>query len=192
MPDDNEIDPTNLRTCILVITRNKHAEILTIRDNGEFRLPRIEIPRWERPAPHLTREADARWGIEAICLFRSKLIDQPAVDCDSFCYALEARTVRETAHADAVWLSVGEALGCSAMAVGDAGFCAPPFAKREDIRAAKWSHDLSAPVGLKSSLPGLRIDCQSMRYASLDRGHNTPWVPTFPFSIPNLCGSRVV
>jgi hypothetical protein len=121
MQNSNEIDPTNLRTCILVITRNKHAEILTIRDNGKFRLPRIEIPRWERPASHLTREADARWEIEAICLFRSKLIGQPAVDCDSFCFAIEARTVRETAHADTVWLSVGEALGCSAMAVGDAG-----------------------------------------------------------------------
>src|SRR3954468_5040584 len=56
-------------SCPLVITRDHDAEILLDRRGGGMRLPRVEVPRWQRLAPHIRAIVRSEWGIEVVCRF---------------------------------------------------------------------------------------------------------------------------
>jgi phosphotransferase family enzyme len=52
----------------LVVPRKAGSEILVMEEAGGFSLPDVEIPKWERIAPHITRALKNRWNLEGYCL----------------------------------------------------------------------------------------------------------------------------
>lgn len=93
--------------CALIITRHAHSELLVVTNGEDFVLPRVEIPRWERAAPHLVSQVRKHWGIEAICLFSPQIHPQEAVSGPRY-YALEAREGKLPLREGAAWIPAGE------------------------------------------------------------------------------------
>lgn len=105
-----EIPTPEVRTvsCALVVTRRAHGEVLLLGSESGYRLPFIEIPRRERPAPHINDAARRLWGIESVCLFAANAASSPpAVDARR-CYVLEARGCIPASGQDVIWIPVAD------------------------------------------------------------------------------------
>jgi hypothetical protein len=74
-----------MAACRLVLTRNAHSELLLVENCSDFHLPAVEIPRWERAAPHLTSHVLSRWGVKAVVLFHVRS-ESVASDSGEVCY----------------------------------------------------------------------------------------------------------
>ena len=55
--------------CRMLIERRNGSEILLIATGHGLSLPAVEIPRWERVAPHVINALKEIWNVEAYCLF---------------------------------------------------------------------------------------------------------------------------
>jgi hypothetical protein len=53
----------------VILLRGKNLEVLLGSNGTHWYLPEVEIPRWQRPAEHLTAALRATCGIDAISLF---------------------------------------------------------------------------------------------------------------------------
>jgi hypothetical protein len=94
-----------LVSCHLIITRDAHSEILLLREGSSLCLPCIEIPMWERAAPHLFSTVRQLWGIDAICLFNADIGNNESNPSDVRCYVLEAVHPGSVPKAGGVWVS---------------------------------------------------------------------------------------
>ena len=108
------IEPPGTETvsCTLVITRNGHSEILVIRDGPDVYLPSVDIPMWERAAPHLNSLVRKQWGVDAICLFNSQTDNIESDASAARYYVLEAIHTGPILKTGAAWVttaSIGSA-----------------------------------------------------------------------------------
>jgi hypothetical protein len=55
--------------CCPIILRHDDSEVLLLERNGRFSLPRLEIPRWQRSAPHLILAVQRTLGVDIVCRF---------------------------------------------------------------------------------------------------------------------------
>jgi len=76
-------------TCHLVVTRAGNTEVLLLDYGVSRRLPTVEIPEWERPAPHLTRWIKQNWGAQTVCLFQVSSEHSVHGSFETRCYVLE-------------------------------------------------------------------------------------------------------
>lgn len=60
---------TETVVCYSITLRRNDSEVLLIEHDGRFSIPVIEIPRWQRVAPHLVEQVRKMWGLKAICRF---------------------------------------------------------------------------------------------------------------------------
>ena len=106
--------------CALVVTRRAHREVLLVGSEMEYRLPSLEIPRWERPAPHINDNVKRFWGIESVCLFAASAACGSGSEGARRCYVLEARAFGPASRDDSTWISVGDLRSSCATVVKDA------------------------------------------------------------------------
>jgi hypothetical protein len=95
-------------SCALVITQRNHGEILVLGDKPPYRLPSVQIPRWERPAPHINEAVRRLWGIESICLFAAEATSDSGTADRGRCFVLEARGSGACAGRRCFWMRVGD------------------------------------------------------------------------------------
>ena len=62
--NNNEVDLYRI-----VLFSSCSDRVLVIPDNGRLLLPSISVPRYQRPAEHLTASLESKWAQRAICLF---------------------------------------------------------------------------------------------------------------------------
>lgn len=67
--NEDRVEHTETLLCHLVLIRHHNAEVLLLNKEDRFLVPKLKIPRWRRPAPHLVAGVRRRWGIDAICRF---------------------------------------------------------------------------------------------------------------------------
>jgi len=53
----------------IVLFSSCSERVLVIPDNGRLLLPSISVPRYQRPAEHLTASLESKWAQRAVCLF---------------------------------------------------------------------------------------------------------------------------
>jgi hypothetical protein len=63
------VDEPDRQIYRLIVIRRDASEILLLEDGAGCCLPSVAIPPRQRVALHLTAEVNARWGLEAHCLF---------------------------------------------------------------------------------------------------------------------------
>lgn len=67
--NENHVDRAETLLCHLVLTRNHDRYVLLLKKGGGFSVPKLEIPRWQRVAPHLVTAVRRLWDVDAICRF---------------------------------------------------------------------------------------------------------------------------
>jgi hypothetical protein len=108
-----------LVSCHLIITRDAHSEILLVQEGSSLRLPRVEIPMWERAAPHLISTVRELWGVDAICLFNADIGDNDSKPTNVRCYVLEAMYLGAVPKGGGVWVSTEARDAAGLRSMGD-------------------------------------------------------------------------
>lgn len=152
--------------CSLILTRRANSQLLLLQDGPLFRLPRVEIPMWERAAPHLISYVYKQWGIEAICLFSPQIESLEVEMSESRYYVLEAMTVEESLERGVGWMSAEDAtwerlaLVTESVAVRAAMSQAKAYDDGEipgTFVRSGWFNELTAWIELQLSPCGLRL-----------------------------------
>jgi len=89
--------------CKLVVMRAGKTQVLLMEDGAASRLPTFEIPKWERPAPHLTRWMKQNWGAQTVCLFQASPEESVHCSFETPCYVLEVVDSDWTPRAGMHW-----------------------------------------------------------------------------------------
>jgi hypothetical protein len=160
-------------SCALVVTRRAHREVLLLGKGTEYHLPSIEIPRRERPAPHINDAVRRLWGIESVCLFAANA-NTGSAGAARRCYVLEARDVGCANRRDSNWISVGD-LRCDRWLAGeDAMTLKSALAEAETFQAGEdlshfvrsgWFEEVTAWVRQRVSHHGWLLGERWTQYA---------------------------
>jgi Phosphotransferase enzyme family len=158
--------------CRLIITRNAHSELLIVQDGDDFQLPMVDIPKWERAAPHLTSQVFNRWGVKAICLFSAQSERLEYRTHDMRCYVLEAVEGKQALTNGAIWIGAKEVAATSEFS-GDAVFQrtlaqAKSFNKggsAETFVRSGWLDDLNSWMQARLSIRGWRLTGEWTQFA---------------------------
>ena len=95
-------------SCRLIVTRAGNSQVLVMRNGASVGLPSVEIPEWERAAPHLTGLIRENWGARTICLFRAGVEDIKECSSQTRYYVLEALDTDWTPPREMAWHPAGE------------------------------------------------------------------------------------
>jgi len=106
-PPNATSQPSNTETVHsrLILTRNGISEVLLVIEGSHLSLPRVELPKWERPAPHLVAHAREQWQLDAIGLFAQQTVNGVSELAERF-YVLESRQNSGSPPEGVVWYPI--------------------------------------------------------------------------------------
>src|SRR6516225_775997 len=130
-----QLESTSTILCRLIILRYSNSEALMIEQGGRHAIPSVDIPRWQRAAPHIVPAVLSRCNVLAICRFAVG-VQNPEHECHYF--VLDAVDSSQPATGGTVWVPVGNiAWADSESRIGQEAFY-------EALRQAR-SYDMAEP-----------------------------------------------
>ena len=91
--------------CCPIILRLNDSEVLLLEHDGRFSLPNLEIPRWQRSAPHLIREVRRSLGVDVICRFS---FGTDPYDAPLRYFVLDVLKLKPRVADNAAWVAIEE------------------------------------------------------------------------------------
>jgi hypothetical protein len=161
-------------SCALIVTRRDHTEVLLVGRGKEHCLPSIEIPRRQRPAPHINDNLKQVWGVESVCLFAAGASSDPDAEGTRRCYVVEALGSGPASRHDSTWTSVRDLRSGCLLGVNDTRTLISALKKAEAFEADKaashfvrsgWIEDVTAWVREQVSRRGWLLGERWTQYA---------------------------
>jgi hypothetical protein len=161
-----ELQTTETVSCGLIIMRHDDSQVLLLRADDSYCLPRVEIPRRQRAAPNLLPKVRGNWGVEAICRFSLPVEGISADGAERRYFVLDALNSECIADGETAWVLVGDIdwANFDSIVVRDRVYAAIAQAKAHDAGEAPgifvrtgWFSEVTAWVQSQLDAERLRL-----------------------------------
>ena len=168
----------------IVLFSSCSKRVLVIPDNGRLLLPTISVPRYQRPAEHLTVSLGSKWAQRAVCLFGLERRQATGFRY----YVMESCEQNPHCIAGSLWVSLSSVVESEFHEAADYAAVVDSFHECQDSSAGQkqrifarldWFSELTAWVGKVAAPQGLSL---SGRFSQFNAG------PAFSLVRFETCG----